>query len=428
MKSTKSLVNVMSRKMIKPCTPTPHNLRNQKLSFIDEVIPTLNSASILYYPFNQNIRCVNNLEKSLAQILPHFYPFAGRYSKEDNLIDCSDQGAEFVEAQVDCKLVDIIGLEELNDFLPVEVGAADEVTDPIMSIQINKFKCGGIAIATSISHRIADAASLNIFLSAWAKASRGDQTEPIIPNFDSPLYFPGQNLGTPDYGITRTRNTTLVTKRILFDSKAISTLRDRVSHLYENSHRPASRVLLVTSFLTGALLRSDRAKLGKPRGCLLTQVVNIRERTVPNLSKYSCGNLITSATVECSADETKSMDFEHYVTLLGNTVKKTVSDCAKILGKDGHKILFENLGRVAAKAGDSSINTIQFTDLSKFGFYEVDFGFGKPNWTSIANIPIKNLIILLNTKENDGIEAWIHLHEEDMHYIEQDKEIRKLTT
>ncbi|KAL2508659.1 HXXXD-type acyl-transferase family protein [Forsythia ovata] len=240
---------------------------------MDEVIPTMNVASILYYPFNENIRHVNNLKKSLAQILPQFYPSAGRYSKENQLVDCSDQGAEFVEAQVDCKLVDIIGLEELNDFLPVEVGAADEVTDPIMSIQINKFKCGGIAIATSISHRISDGASLNTFLSAWAKASRGDQTEPIIPNFDSPLYFPGQNLGTPDYGITRSRNTTLVTKRILFDSKAIGTLRDRVSHLYENSHRPASRVLLVTSFLTEALLRSDRAKLGKPRGCLVIQLV-----------------------------------------------------------------------------------------------------------------------------------------------------------
>ncbi|KAL2508689.1 HXXXD-type acyl-transferase family protein [Forsythia ovata] len=252
--------------------------------------------------------------------------------------------------------------------------------------------------------------------------------EPIIPNFDSPLYFPGQNLGTPDYGIMRTRNPTLVTKRILFDSKAVATLRDRVNHLYENSHRLASRVLLVTSFLTEALLRSDRAKLGKPRGCLLIQVVNIRERTVPPLSKYSCGNLITLASVECSADETKSMDFEHYVPLLGNTVKKTVSDCVKILGKDGHKILFENLARVVAKAGDSSINSIHFTDLCKFGFYEVDFGFGKPIWTTIANVPMKNLVILLNTKESDGIEAWVHLHEEDMHYFEQDQEIKKLTT
>ncbi|KAL2486757.1 Uncharacterized protein Adt_31513 [Abeliophyllum distichum] len=118
------------------------------------------------------------------------------------------------------------------------------------------------------------------------------------------------------------------------------------------------------------------------------------------------------------------MDFEHYVPLLGNTVKKTVSACVKILGKDGHKILFENLGRVAAKGGDISINTIQLNDLSKFGFYEVDFGFRKPIWATIANVPMKNLVILLNTKESDGIEAWVNLHEEDMHYLEQDEEIK----
>ncbi|CAI9778840.1 unnamed protein product [Fraxinus pennsylvanica] len=225
-KFIKSFMNVTSRKSIKPITPTPHNLRTHKLSFIDEVIPTMNAATILYYPFNDNIRRVINLENSLARVLPKFYPFAGRYIKENQLVDCGDQGAEFVEAQVDCKPHEIIGSDDLNDLLPVEVGAADDVTDPIMSIQINKFKCGGVAIATCISHRIADAATLDIFLSAWAKASRGDNGEPITPNFDSSLYFPGQNVGTPDFGIMRTRNPTVVTKRILFDSLAIATLRE----------------------------------------------------------------------------------------------------------------------------------------------------------------------------------------------------------
>ncbi|KAL2508686.1 HXXXD-type acyl-transferase family protein [Forsythia ovata] len=133
----------------------------------------MSAASInLYYRLNECNRRVNNLEKSLAQILPQFYPFARRYKKEDQLVDSSNQGVEFVEVQVDCKLVDIIGLEDLNDLLLLEVGAADEVIDPITSLQINKFKCGGIAIATSISHRIADAASLNTFLYALAKASQ----------------------------------------------------------------------------------------------------------------------------------------------------------------------------------------------------------------------------------------------------------------
>ncbi|XP_022846414.1 pelargonidin 3-O-(6-caffeoylglucoside) 5-O-(6-O-malonylglucoside) 4'''-malonyltransferase-like [Olea europaea var. sylvestris] len=382
-----------------------------------------------------NIGNVNNLEKSLAQILPQFYPFAGRYIKKNHVVDCRDQGAEYIEAKVDCDLVDVIGSGVqpvvLNDLLPVEVGAADEATDPVMSIQMNKFKCGGVTVAAAISHRIIDASSLGIFFSAWAKVSRGDNSiEPIIPNFDSPLYFPGENLGGLDFGTIRTRDPTLVTKRILFDRKVIANLRARVNHLYERSDRPASRVLVVSSFLSEALMRCDRVKLGKSRACLIAQAVNIRERTVPPLSKYSCGNLVSLGLLECRAEETESLDFEHLVPLLSNVTKKAVLDCSKILsnGKDGHKILVDVFAGATEKSHDENLNCLWFTDWSKFGFYDNDFGFGKPIWTSVANIPIKNLIIILNTKENDGIEAWVHLHEKDMPYFEQDEEIKKLTT
>ncbi|KAL2505652.1 HXXXD-type acyl-transferase family protein [Abeliophyllum distichum] len=428
-------INIVNRKFIKPSTPTPVNLRTYKLSCLDELNPTMNVVGLLYYPYTDNIgNVINNLEKSIAQILPQFYPFAGRYIKENHSVDCSDQGVEYIEAQVDRELLEIIGSGvepgELNDLLPVEVGAADEANDPVMSVQISKFKCGGVAIATTISHRIVDSSSLGTFLSAWAKASRGDNTEPIIPNFDSAFYFPGENLGELDFGTIRTRDPTIVTKRILFDKKAIANLRARVSHLYEKSDRPASRVLVVSSFLSEVLIRCDRKKLGKTRACFISQAVNIRERTVPPLSKYSCGNLVSLGIVEHSAEETKSLDFERLVPLLGSTARKAVSNCLKILsnGPDGHKILVNDFAGATDKSHDENLNGIWFTDWSKFGFYDNDFGFGKPIWTSVANIPIKNLIIMLNTKENDGIEAWVHLHEKDMPYFEQDEEIKKLTS
>ncbi|KAL2529899.1 HXXXD-type acyl-transferase family protein [Forsythia ovata] len=250
-------INIVCREFIKPSRPTPEKLRTYKISCVDEINPTINIVGLLYYPSTDNIGNLNNLEKSLEEILPQFYPLAGRYIKENHSVDCSDQGVEYIQAQVDRELLEIIGSGvepvELNDLLPVEVGAADEASDPIMSVQINKFKCGGVAIAIAISHRIVDASSFGTLLSAWSKASRGDNNEPIIPNFDSPSYFPGENLGKLDLGTIRTRDPTIVTKRILFDKKAIANLRARVSHLYENSYRPPSRVLVVSSFLSEAL-------------------------------------------------------------------------------------------------------------------------------------------------------------------------------
>ncbi|CAI9771958.1 unnamed protein product [Fraxinus pennsylvanica] len=423
-------VQIVSRKFIKASIPTPENLRTYKLSCMDELNTTMNVVGILYYPsIDNNIVHINNLEKSLAQILPQFYPFAGRYNKVNHSVDCSDQGAEYVEAQVlDCDLNEIIGSGvepvELNNLLPLEIGEADEITDPILSVQVTKFKCGGMAIGICISHRIIDACSFGTFISAWAKASLGDKTEPIRPKFNSQFYFPAEN---SVFGTTRsTKDTSTVTKTILFDRKAIETLRDRVS----NNDRPPSRVVVVSSFLAEAFLRSDRAKHGKSRDCVIMQEVNIRERTVPPLSKYTCGNLVLLTTVECNAEESKSIDFESFIPLLSNNAKKAVSDCANILSnsKNGHTILVDYFLGAIEKINESGKNSLRFTDWSKFKFYDADFGFGKPIWTSVANIPIINLVMLMNTKENDGIEAWVHLHEEDMAYFEQDEEIKKLTT
>ncbi|CAA2997081.1 pelargonidin 3-O-(6-caffeoylglucoside) 5-O-(6-O-malonylglucoside) 4 -malonyltransferase-like [Olea europaea subsp. europaea] len=429
-------VEVVSRKIIKPSTPTLDNLRTYKISCADALSPTMNVVGLLYYPSSDNIGNVNNLEKSLARILPQFYPFAGRYIKENQSVDCRDQGAEYVEAKVDCDLLDVIGSEvqpmELNDLLPVEVGAADEASDPILSIQISKFKCGGVTIATAISHRVIDTSSLGTFLSAWAKASRGDNsTEPIIPKFDSPLNFlQVENLGEIDSGTSRTRDPTFVTKRILFNKKVIANLRARVSHLYEKSDRPPSRVLVVSSFLSEAFMRCDRVKHGKSRACLIAQAINFRERTVPPLSKYSCGNLASQGLVECSAEETKSLDFEHLVPLLSNTIKKAILDCSKILSnaEDARKILFDAVAGAIEKPLDGNSNSIWFSDWSKFGFYDNDFGFGRPIWISSANLPMSNVIVMMNTKEDDGIEAWVHLQEKDVSYFEQDEEITRLTT
>ncbi|CAA3033733.1 pelargonidin 3-O-(6-caffeoylglucoside) 5-O-(6-O-malonylglucoside) 4 -malonyltransferase-like [Olea europaea subsp. europaea] len=429
-------VTIVSRKYIKPGIPTPENLRTYKISCTDAVIPTMNVAGLLYYPSSDNIENVKNLEKSLAQILPQFYPFAGRYIKEKLFVDCSDQGAEYVEAKVDCDLVDIIGSRvqpvELNDLLPVDVDAADEATDPILSIQINKFKCGGVTIATAISHRVIDAFSLGTFLSAWAKACQGDNsTEPIIPKFDSPLKFlPVENLGKINRGTIKTRDPTTMTKRVLFDKKAIANLRARVKHLYEKNDRPPSRVLLVSSFLSEAIMRCDRIKLGKSRACLFSQEINIRERTVPPLSKYSCGNFASRGLVECSAEETKNLDFEHLVPLLGNAIEKATLDCSKILSnyEDARKILFDAIAGAILKLHDGNSNSIWFTDWSKFGFYNNDFGYGKPIWTSCVNPRISNVVIMMNTKEDDGIEAWVNLSEKDMSYFKQDDEIKRLTT
>ncbi|KAL8103892.1 hypothetical protein AgCh_028186 [Apium graveolens] len=176
-------VELLSRELIKPCTSTPPSLRDYPLSLVDELSPTMNTPTILYYPgevqssdtkgATSNSRC-KHLKESLSNALAKFYPFAGRYMKGSYMIDCSDQGAYFVDAKVDVRLHDLIGkpknlkVDLLNCLLPSPIGAADEVTDPLLAVQVSTFSCGGYAIAVMTSHRVADMSTTSTFIKDWA--------------------------------------------------------------------------------------------------------------------------------------------------------------------------------------------------------------------------------------------------------------------
>ncbi|KAL2506159.1 HXXXD-type acyl-transferase family protein [Abeliophyllum distichum] len=354
-------VQVMSRKLIKPCEPTPSNLRNFKISYLDEIPQPMNFSVLLYYlssgVANQKL---NQLEESLAEILPRFYPLAGRYIKENHLVNCSDQGAEYVEAQVDCTLLEHINGfkvnhdDDLNDLLPCEIYAADEITDPLLAIQVSKFQCGGLAICVSISHRIFDGASMVTFIDAWTSACRGDNTETICPVFNSPLLFPSRNIvsrdsettmkttKTKDSNIvfldsettmktTKTKDSNIVSRMFVFDKKAISSLRANAIRSEESGKRQPSRVILVSALIIKALARVNQKIYEKSRGLLLSQAVNIRERTIPPLPKYSCGNFGALSLTECTEEQCRNMEFQDFVRFLRDGIDKTLAACAHIL-------------------------------------------------------------------------------------------------
>ncbi len=73
-------VEILSRKLIKPATPTPPHLRSLKISSIDQLAPPTYVTFILYYHANgdENDGKRKGLQKSLSEILTLYYPLAGR--------------------------------------------------------------------------------------------------------------------------------------------------------------------------------------------------------------------------------------------------------------------------------------------------------------------------------------------------------------
>lgn len=426
-------VQIQSKKWIKPFTPTPPTHHN--LSFIDELAPKMYAPIILYYPSPQNITnkhlfsstCMLQLQTSLSKTLVQFYPLAGRYNEHLQFVDCNDKGVEFVEASVDCRLHEIIPDREkrdhqlLNNFVPCEVPMVDEAKHPLLAIQVTMFKCGGLAIGVCMSHRIADAATLSMFIEAWVATTnllknenQQECIQKIFPCFDSAVYFPRRGLAPLNFEAFSNPSCTIVTRRFSFDNKAISTLRANIPP----NTAPTSKLQLVIAVIWKALLGAEKLKDEHSRATHIVQPVNLRNKiTTPVLPKHCFGNLCILASVPTMAAE--NIEISDLAVQLRNSVKDGLEGWAKMmsLGKDDQ--LLENMI-------SNMVNYYMISSWSRFPFYEADFGWGKPIWVSSVNFPFKNLILLIDNKKGDGFEAWVGLEEREMIVFEQDFNIKSL--
>ncbi|OVA06426.1 Transferase [Macleaya cordata] len=99
-------VEVLLRESIKPSSPTPHHLRTFNLSFLDQIAPPIYVPLIFFYASdgdgnNKMEACRRDvLKKSLSEILTRYYPLSGRIKEDSFIIDCNDDGVDYLEARV----------------------------------------------------------------------------------------------------------------------------------------------------------------------------------------------------------------------------------------------------------------------------------------------------------------------------------------
>ncbi|KAL7145701.1 hypothetical protein ABFS83_07G104900 [Erythranthe nasuta] len=321
-------------------------------------------------------------------------------------------------------------MEELNMLLSHILHQVDELpTDPPMSIQVTEFKCGGLAIGVSVAHRIFDGYSFGMFVDAWSTANNnhpnlGGEIK-ICPSFDLATLFPGYG---PSSGPSVTRSSyppSPIVKRFTFNKDAIKSVR---SKLITRPNSYYSRVRVVSAVIAKALIGVDRAKHGgKSRTCLIGQAVNMRGRTSPPMHKNSCGNFVLTSLTQLSEN---IIGVQELADNMGDSVRKTVDSCAEILSQSAklHSTITETFAYIRGKRSSGEVNGMHFTDWSKFGLYDVDFGWGKPVGAGIGGVLTTNIVRLVTNKEGDRIEAWVPLNFNDMAYFEQERDIKLLAT
>jgi shikimate O-hydroxycinnamoyltransferase len=290
-------------------------------------------------------------------------------------------------------------------------------TKVLLAVQYNNFDCGGIAVGVIFSHRIVDGTSVAAFVNAWAGTSRG-ATEIINPSFDTAVHFPPREI--PGFMMMAQTNTKekIVTRRFVFDKSSIDSLKNEASVAFGPEDRPPSRVEVVSTFIWRrfiAIARANPAKKTKIFGAV--HAVNLRERMVPKLPAQSIGNLWSVAVTASPVEVEK--DYPSLLRQVRNAIMEVNGDYVKKL-QDGQ---LDFMKKASEKQTEGEIEFCNFTSWCRFPVYEADFGWGKPTWVCSPSRPCKNVVVMMSTKDGDGIETWVNMKEEDMAMFEHDPEL-----
>ncbi|KAK4425077.1 Pelargonidin 3-O-(6-caffeoylglucoside) 5-O-(6-O-malonylglucoside) 4'''-malonyltransferase [Sesamum alatum] len=131
--------------------------------------------------------------------------------------------------------------------------------------------------------------------------------------------------------------------------------------------------------------------------------------------------LASMSFLESTPNESYRLEcnFFEIVSKMREVTIQGIKDCERILSdrQFGRKVLIDCEFEAAQKTDSPDTKVIWISDCSKFEDYELDFGYGKPIWASLADVLVEVFMILMNTKENDGIEAWVFMHESHMPYL-----------
>ncbi|KAK3223552.1 hypothetical protein Dsin_010577 [Dipteronia sinensis] len=422
-------IQIISRETLKPSSPTPQSLRDFKLSFIDQLIPSVYVSMLSFYSStngstNNHFERSEKLKKSFSDMLTLFYPLAGK--TVDNItIDCSDYGALFVEARVDCTMSEFLqqtNWDQLGEFTPIKLESTEETVGFFSVVQVSFFDCGGVAISMTISHKLADAATAAVAMRCWAVTTIGstDAAEAVVPMYNSAEIFPPRRFsaaGVPP--LVDFKKEKFPIRRLVFEASKVAALKALA--VSESVERP-TRAESVTALIWKCALNAARSNSGVSRPSMLTRAVNIRRKIEPPLPDNSVGNLIGFYIAE--KDESK-MELNSLVHEIRDKLKVFDKNYVKMLQQeDAFETMMEYLKMTATQMMKRDMEFYVCTTWCNFSFYDIDFGWGRPVWVTMGSGNAKNVIQLMDTNKGDGsIEAWVALSEQDMYLFERDPEL-----
>nr|GEW59548.1 hypothetical protein [Tanacetum cinerariifolium] len=320
----------------------PSHHKTYNLSLLDRIVPNTYTDFVFYYPKYMNNVNTNVLKQSLSQSLAIYYPLAGRLpSPSASYVDCNDEGIDFVEFSADSRLSDLL------------------------QVQLNHFSDGGVAVAVSVSHKIADGLTVASFVNHWATVARGES--PIDPTFIS---SPASNSTEvvdeydPDY-----------TSEVIYKKRTFTFTNSKLNELKKN--------------------------------------VIAMGNTPMNPTRFE---VLASLLFKCAVGASTNKSYDSSLLYQPFNVRGIIA------GKYPETTVAQYWTNMLSTLDQGRVYTV--TSLCTFPFYNANYGWGKPLKVTM-DIPelYQGVFALMDTPSGDGIEVTARLREDEMAIFENDKEI-----
>ncbi|KAH7281876.1 hypothetical protein KP509_35G000300 [Ceratopteris richardii] len=360
------------------------------------------------------------LKGSLARVLQEFYPAAGRLVEcvGRPFIHCDNQGVEFIVAHMNAPL----SLLSSSRFNPrpffsslirrYPLPKTPSHLLPLVSIQVTKLDCGGLAIGMSFSNVLADGHSIWQFMNSWAACARNEplsvipyhRREALTVEYSSHATTNGFSLPVSN-DISESQRSPLSVKICKFLHVTLSMIDrmkeqassncDAVGEAYFSNYD-----VLCAMLWKAVVIAKAEWKLGEN----LTSICvlgDMRFRVKPELPRGYFGN----ATIFDHASSTQSEVENGPFHVIAGKIHEACRACNEPRLWAMLKLLEEapdhRFDRDTMPCVGSSINVIS---SPKFKVYDVDFGWGNPLAVRTAYTSMSEDIVLF-PGSNGGIDV-----------------------